>query len=218
VHQLDLLSWFINARPVAVNGYGHLLHWTDGREVPDTIQAVLEYPGGVLASYECTLANSFDSDYEMFYGTDSAIMLRQNKAWMFKEVDSPLLGWEVYARKDEFHKETGIALVANATKLAAQGEKPVEEAPYTNTPLYYALEAFVANANTIGTGVEDFQASFENPSAKALREYLATLSKSLLPAAGYEEGYEATVAGIKTNEAVTKGQRIVLQKEWFELG
>jgi len=31
---------------------------------------------------------------------------------MFKEVDSPLLGWEVYARKENFYKETGIALIA----------------------------------------------------------------------------------------------------------
>jgi hypothetical protein len=152
----------------------------------------------------------------MFYGTDSAVMLRGNKAWMFKEVDAPLLGWEVYARKDEFFKETGIALVANATKLVAQGTKPVEEAPYTNTPLSYALEAFIANSATLASGVEDFISNFgENP--KALKEYLATLSKSRLPCAGFEQGFEATVIAIKANEAITKGERIKFEKEWFEI-
>ena len=112
--------------------------------------------------YDATLATSFDADYEMFYGTDSAVMLRGNKAWMFKEVDAPLLGWEVYARKDEFYRETGIALVANATKLVAQGNKPVEEAPYSSTPLHYALESFITNTGALAGGVEDFTASFGN--------------------------------------------------------
>jgi len=152
----------------------------------------------------------------MFYGTDSAVMLRGNKAWMFKEVDAPLLGWEVYARKDEFYRETGIALVANATKLVAQGNKPVEEAPYSSTPLHYALESFITNTGALAGGVEDFTASFGND-AKALKDYLATLNKSRAPAAGYEQGFEATVLAIKANEAITNGKRIVLQNEWFEI-
>jgi len=34
-------------------------------------------------------------------------MLHANKAWLFKEVDSPLLGWEVYARKEVFLQRYG---------------------------------------------------------------------------------------------------------------
>jgi len=217
VHQLDVVNWFLSGRPLSVTGFGSLIQWNDGRDVPDTVQAIFEYPGGVQCGYESTLANSFDSDYEMFYGTDSAVMLRGNKAWMFKEVDAPLLGWEVYARKDEFFKETGIALVANATKLVAQGNKPVEEAPYTNTPLSYALEAFIANSGTLAGDVEDFKSNFGDSDPKALREYLANLSKKKVVSAGYEQGFEATVIAIKANEAITTGQRITFQKEWFDI-
>jgi len=216
IHQLDVVNWFMNSRPMAVSGFGSLLQWRDGRDVPDTAQAVFEYPNGVQYNWQATLANSFDSDYEMFYGTDAAVMLRGNKAWMFKEVDAPLLGWEVYARKDEFYKETGIALVANATKLVAQGNKPVEEAPYTNTPLYYALEAFVTNTGTLAAGVEDFTTNFGND-PKGLREYLATLEKGRVNSATVLQGYEATVMAIKANEAISKGHRILLQNEWFEI-
>jgi predicted dehydrogenase len=216
VHQLDVVNWFMNERPAAVTGFGGVLHWTDGRDVPDTIQAVFSYPSGAHFAYEATLANSFDSEHEMFYGTDSAVMLRGNKAWMFKEVDSPLLGWEVYARKDEFYKETGIALVANATKLAAQGEKPIEEAPFTNTPLYYALEAFIANAGVLGSAVEDFTSNFGD-NVEALKEYLVGINKSKQPSADYQDGFEAAVVAIKANEAILKGQKITFQKEWFEI-
>jgi predicted dehydrogenase len=216
IHQIDVMNWFLNGRPTSVTGFGSLVNWNDGRDVPDTIQAVFEMPNGVLANYESTLGNSFDAEHEMFYGTDSAVMLRGNKAWMFKEVDAPLLGWEVYARKDEFYKETGIALAANATKLVAQGNKPVEEAPYSDTPLHYALEAFITNTGNIIAGVEDFTANF-GENQKALREYLATLDKTKVPAATAQQGLEATVVAIKANEAITKGQRVTFQKEWFEV-
>jgi predicted dehydrogenase len=216
IHQIDAANWFINEHPSSVMGIGSILHWTDGRDVPDTVQSILGYPSGVHTSFECTLANSFDADYEMFFGTDSAVMLRQNKAWMFKEVDSPLLGWEVYARKDEFYKETGIALVANATKLIAQGSKPVEDAPYTNTSLSYALESFIGNTGKMAASVEDFTGNF-GENEQGLKKYLAEVMKPRLPAAGYQEGFEATVVAIKANEAILKGQKIELPKEFFQI-
>ena len=218
IHQIDVGSWFIMSQPVAVTGYGSIQHWKDGRDVPDTIQAVLEYPGGVVLTYDCTLANSFDADYDTYYGTDSAIMIRERKAWMFKEVDSPLLGWEVYARKEAFYKETGIVLGANATKLKAQGDKPAEGASLdAETALSYAIEAFLTNSHNLQAGVEDFAAAFDINDKAALREYLTTLNKSRLASAGYKEGYEAAVTVIKANEAIMTGKKVTFQKEWFEL-
>jgi hypothetical protein len=165
--------------------------------------------------YDCTLANSFDADYEVYYGSDAAVMLRENKAWMFKEVDSPLLGWEVYARKDAFYKETGIALVANATKQTAITAKPAEEPP-AKPPLQSALEIFLRNVNELRTAIEDFVSVYGADDPAALAEHLAKVHRA--PAAGYLEGYQATVTAIKANEAITSGQRIELKPEWYELG
>ena len=214
IHQLDQAGSFLNARPTAVTGYGSIILWNDGRNVPDTVQAIVEYPKGVRLMYDATLVNSFDAEYEMYYGSDAAVMLRENKAWLFKEVDSPLLGWEVYARKDAFYKETGIALVANATKLVAQGSKPAEEPPAI-PPLYSALEAFLRNANELGAAVEDFTSIYGSDDPKALAEHLAKIHRA--PAAGYLEGYQATVTAIKANESIVTGQRIELKPEWYEL-
>jgi len=116
-HAIDQTAWFLNAKPRAVSGFGSLLVWSDdGRDVPDTVQAAFEFPGGVRLIYDATLGNSFDGAYEMLYGANAAVMFREGKAWMFKEVDSPLFGWEVYAGKDQFYKETGITLVVDASK------------------------------------------------------------------------------------------------------
>ncbi|MHB8520132.1 MAG: Gfo/Idh/MocA family oxidoreductase [Limisphaerales bacterium] len=218
IHAVDVGNWYLMNRPVAVTGFGSLINWQDGRDVADTVKAIFEYPNGVNFSYDCTLANSFDNESEMFYGTDCTIMWRDRRAWMFKEVDSPLLGWEVYAKKETFYKESGIVLGANATKqksLAKNASPDLAGDPVT--ALEHAMESFLRNTNTITAGLEDFTANFGGADAAALKEYIANLGKDLLPAAGYKEGYESAVTVIKANEAIRKGQRIVFSKEWFEL-
>jgi predicted dehydrogenase len=217
IQQIDAMHWFLAKRPVSVTGFGGILFHQDGREAEDTVQAVFQYADGTSFNYEACLATSFDSDYEILYGSDAAIMLRGNKAWLFKEADAPLLGWEVYARKDQFFKETGIALVADASKSGRQGkgERDAEGDP----PLYYAMQSFLRNADVIGTAVEDFVATFDANDTKALREYLAAsqIQKSKFPAATYVDGYESTVVSIKANEAVTKKGVVKLEKELFEI-
>jgi predicted dehydrogenase len=214
LHQLDQAGWFLSQRPVSVTGFGAIAFWNDGRGVADTVQTVLEFPGGVRMLYDCTLANSFDSEYEVYYGSDAAVMVRENKAWMFKEVDSPLLGWEVYARKDAFYKETGIALVANATKVAAQLDKPAAEPP-ADPPLYHALGAFLRNAGELSGAIEDFTSIYGSDDPAALAEHIAKVHRA--PAAGFLEGYQATVTAIKANEAILSGERLALKPEWYEL-
>jgi len=217
IHALDNVAWYLGSRPVAVTGFGSTILWDDGRDVPDSVEAVYEFPKGALVSCDVTLANSFDAEYEMIYGTDAAVMLRGNKAWMFKEVDAPLLGWEVYARKDTFYRETGIALVANATKLVAQGDKPVEDAPYTNTPLFYALEAFAYNTDVVATAVKDFIADFGEDDKNAMAEAVAAATINNSPAATWRDGYEATVMALKGNEAIMKKGRVEIPASLFEI-
>jgi predicted dehydrogenase len=210
-HQLDQACLFLNSHPLSINGFSSLMLWKDGREVPDTVQAILEFPNGVRMVYDCTLANSFDTEYEMYYGSDSAVMIRDSKAWMFKEADSALYGWEVYARKDAFYKETGIALVADATKLAMRGVKQQEAAPFSDTTLNHALTAFLTRC----AAVDDYHESYGAGDPDALNKHLA--ESHLRPYAGYLEGFQATVTAIKANEAVLSGQKLIVKPEWYEL-
>jgi hypothetical protein len=61
----------------AVSGLGNIAFHKDGREVPDAVQASFEFPNGIFLTYTATLANSFDANYDMFYGSDAAVMIRE---------------------------------------------------------------------------------------------------------------------------------------------
>ncbi len=188
IHSLDLARWYHDQLPVAIHGFGGIVQWQDDREVADTLQVVLEFKGGIRHVFMATLANSFEGENDVYFGSDAAVLIRDNKAWMFKETDAPLLGWEVYARKDDFLSDSGIALVANATKILAQGKKPAEAASQTEPPLRYALEKFVEHADD-GTH----------------------------PDADWKAGFESAVLAIQAAEAVRKGTRIALEPSMFQV-
>ncbi len=214
IHHLDQATWFINAQPTAVNGFGAILLWKDGRDVPDTARTVFEFPNGVTVNYNATLANSFDAEYEMFYGSDAAVMLRDGSAWMFKEVDSPLLGWEVYASKQTFYKETGIVLKAGASKSVPANAQAAEESPYANTSLNSALTNFLRNTGDYIAATEDYKTNFGDDQDGLIE----TLGKVLRrPGAGYQEGFQATVTVIKANEAVLGNTRVTFTPELYAL-
>jgi predicted dehydrogenase len=190
IHQLDLIGWYLRGHPISATGTGAIRHWNDGRDVPDTIQCILDYPNNVRATFSSTLVNSFSGCFTLFEGSDSSLMMREKRAWMVKEADSPLLGWEVYARKESIHDETGICLVADATKLIEAGKEPGKDGslePAQNA-LYLALEDFT----------------------RSIRE-------GTNPAAGAVEGYQATAVAIKTNAAISSGTRIDFRNSLFEL-
>jgi predicted dehydrogenase len=215
INQVDAAAWVHNARPVVVAGFGSTVYWRDGREVPDTSHAIIEYPGGVRLIHTGTLANSYEGDTEVYHGTEGTIMFIGSKSWLFKEADAPLLGWEVYARKDSFFQETGISLMMDATKQASHTEDPTQAAADAKPPLYYALKNFVQRTSDVKAAVEDFIEIF-GEDEEALAEHLESVPSQ--PVAGYREGYDATVTVIKAQEAIQKGQRIEMRDEWFELG
>lgn len=214
IHQIDTTSWYLKSRPTAIMGYSSTLLYNDGRDVPDTVQCVVEYPGRVRMVYDATLTNSFDGAYELFLGTDAAVILRDQRAWMFKEPDAGQLGWEVFARKDEMvigdvgagsgmKLGTGIALVADATKQLALGKQPGEVGTdVSRTSLYQAIEGFLKSC----------QKGQRIPAKDPTKE---DSHPPLVP--GPVEGFEATVVALKANEAVLTGSKVTFQDDWFTL-
>jgi predicted dehydrogenase len=179
-HAFDVAMWMRNKPPVRVSGMGAVRYHSDGRVVPDTIGVQLQWEDGVIMSYDATIANSYGGSYEVINGSHASLRLNGTHGWMFKEADAATQGWEVYATRQQFHNDEGIVLVADATKLAAQGRLK-EGAGLEHPPLYYSLAAFV---NSVVT-----DASIVCTAADGLR---------------------ATLAGILANQAILTGKTIDL--------
>lgn len=176
--QFDVAHWFRGSYPARVSGRGSVRFHKDGRTVPDTIRLHLEWSDGVGLGYDATLASSFGSQYEVFSGANGTIQLAWTHAWLFKEADAPTQGWEVYATRQQLLNDEGIVLVADATKLAAQGAlKSGIGLPHPS--LYYALGDFVKS-----------------------------VAEGAPVACSAEEGARATTVGILANEAVLTGETI----------
>ena len=61
-HGIDLVHFFLDdSFPRSVVAHGGVFAWKDGRENPDTFEALLEYPKGFLVSYSTSFGNDSDS-------------------------------------------------------------------------------------------------------------------------------------------------------------
>jgi hypothetical protein len=97
---------------------------------------------------------------------------------MFKEADAPTQGWEVYANRQQFHKDEGITLIAGATKLAEQG-KLQDGVGLPHEPLWYGIESF-----------------------------LKSITEQWPVACTADDGKRSTIVGIRANEAIVSGQTV----------
>lgn len=181
-HQFDAMGWLLERWPVRVTGSGSIRLFDDGREIADTIDMRLHFEDGFAATYTASLATSFGGVHEVIQGENASIRLAWDNGWLFKEADAPTEGWEVYATKRQFHDEEGIALVADATRLAAQGRLQ-EGIGLEHPPLYYSLLDFVRSI------VEDAPI-----------------------ACTAEQGARSTILGILANQAVVSGESIAIPR------
>ena len=54
IHFLDVIHWYLKIeRPTWALAMGGIYHFKDGRDVPDTFTSSLEYPEGLIVSYDC---------------------------------------------------------------------------------------------------------------------------------------------------------------------
>jgi predicted dehydrogenase len=175
--QFDVAHWFRGNRyPVRVQGRGTIRLHNDGRTVPDSIELDLMWDDGLALRYQATLASSYGGTHERVVGGQAAMRLAWSHGWLFKEADAPTQGWEVYATRQEAFGDEGIVLVADATKLAAQGAL-AQGIGLPHPSLYYALVDFVRSVT-------------EGAPARC----------------SMQEGARATIVGIAANRAVVSGE------------
>jgi predicted dehydrogenase len=73
-HGIDLTHFFLDDHfPRSVMAHGGVYAWQDGRENPDTFQALLEYPKGFLVSYSTSFGNDCDS-FSRYMGKSATLI------------------------------------------------------------------------------------------------------------------------------------------------
>ena len=97
VHLLTTIHHVMNAKmPATVVATGELYRWTESREVPDTVNAVLVYPEGFTVNLSSTFNNqsSSESGFEIL-GTEGSLSFRGGRMSFTRENVREDNGWIV---------------------------------------------------------------------------------------------------------------------------
>ena len=99
VHLLTWLHEVMNVQaPVSVVSQGGLYRWKDGRDVPDVMNSIFEYPEGFIADLYVNLANSAPSAGYMILGTQGTLLDQRGKLTLIPEpVDHGVQAYGTYS-------------------------------------------------------------------------------------------------------------------------
>jgi hypothetical protein len=114
-----------------------------------------------------------------------------------------------------FYEETGIVLVADASKSAPKTEEEKRQDAIKHAPLYVALQNFLLNSRDVTAAIEDAKAALGSDDPDTINQQLANVH--LRQGGGYLEGYRAAVMTITANQAILAGKRLEFKPEVFEL-
>ena len=212
-HPIDQVTWYFNGLPKAATGFGSIIFHQDGRDGAGHGPGCARIPGG------CEHDLSRDAGQLLRRRLRDALRQRR-RGDDAREQGVDVQGSRFAAAglgslrpKETFYKETGIALVAGASKSSRRRTEG-GAALHQYARCSFALGNFLRNASDFSIAAKDFIESFGDD-ADALKEHLTKLARQ--PAAGILEGYQATVIAIKTNEAIMTGKRVEIKPEMYEL-
>ena len=126
-HQVNAVNWYLDSSPSAVHASGGVYRFKDGREVPDHVFAIFEYPGGVTATFSSVESNAFDQRYEAFYGTKGTLILYNEAEALFFEEGTNGAGRATTVEVSS--SLTGAAIDASETKPGNSGAAAKSAAP-----------------------------------------------------------------------------------------
>lgn len=152
-HQLDIATWYLDAMPTRVYGYGGVDYWRDGREVYDNVNLIYEYevgPGSrgykaiearnsyqamdavnapytVRVMYSSICANAKRGCCELIQGDQGAFEMTEGSCLFYPEATAKVK-WAEKGRKDAV-EENALVITSGGTlalsNKAKKDAKPV---------------------------------------------------------------------------------------------
>src|ERR1700681_1365941 len=113
-HGIDLCHYFMNESfPESVVANGGIFAWHDGRENPDTFQALFSYPRGFLVSY----ATSFGNDAPGF------TRIMGKKATMINRGGEGSPRWQMVEEKGNHEQDSNVDSLRAVKDILVPGDK-----------------------------------------------------------------------------------------------
>ena len=190
VHLLTTIHFLLDAKmPSRVVALGQNYRFRETHEVPDTLNAILEYPEGFTVVLGCTFNNEAGGGFEVL-GTESSLVLRAGKVELRPEHPVEGNDWIVESWSEELERA-----YYEDPKVVAE-ERPDRWAP--------RLE---------GRG-ETFAEVGEHDTLVHLRRFFESVRTRKAPVEDGERGHRAAAAAHLVNESVRRGGRPL---EWDEV-
>lgn len=82
VHMIDVVYWFLNNRkPLSAVALGGIYQYDDGRDTPDNINVILDYPDNLNVTFEATLTDMIPKENEdiVFMGTGGRLSIFRSR-------------------------------------------------------------------------------------------------------------------------------------------
>lgn len=99
-HQIDILNWFLAARPKTVTAQGGVHYYdTKTHQWHDTVMAVLEYEtrqGTVSALYQTINSSGYGKRHEVFMGDQGSVEISEGQVGLYRDPEAP--DWEKWVR------------------------------------------------------------------------------------------------------------------------
>jgi predicted dehydrogenase len=179
-HQLNAANWFLGSTPTAVMATGGVYRFADGREVPDHIYAIWEYPGGVTATYSSVESNALENRYEVFFGTKATLLVKNEvEALLFEEGAG---------------RESGIQVTGRDSSAAAEAS---ETRPGNTSSGRAATEPALAETGTRPAA-----------SRQEISRFCAAVRVRTPLACGADQAFHSAKACIRANEAISRKGRL----------
>jgi predicted dehydrogenase len=184
-HAMDMVHYLLEDRfPTSVVAHGGIYRWHDGRENPDTFQALLEYPKGFLVSYSTTFANDADSFTRIMGDRATLINIGGEGSQRWKIVE-------------EAGNHESNPFVHRSEKLITLGSEERRNMALPKRVMQSALEKTYGPLPFI---------SDSNPSH--MNNWLECLRSRRQPNATVEDGFAHSVAVIMAARAQREGRRL----------
>lgn len=184
-HGIDMVHFLMDDHfPTSVVAHGGVYRWHDGRENPDTFQALLEYPKGFLVSYSTSFGNDSDSS-SRFMG---------DRATLIDIGGEGSQRWKVVKEVGNHESNPFIHRPERYVKLDSAERRDL---PFTQRIFQGAIEKTYGPLPFI---------SDSNPSH--MRNWLECLRSRKQPNATVDDGFAHSVAVIMAARAQREGKKL----------